>query len=162
MIKWNEVTWYSRFGAIILFVGIIPTLAFYIGTEYEKTKTATNVAPKLYENVERASEVSKLETLDFCGHIYQAESQVLFGVDMMKRIAELATAQPERGICKNITGNLRDPILVPEVVYAPEDASGIYYYLGLGPIQFSFNPDTQEIFVHNGFDGSPTLLGTFK
>ena len=33
-IKWNEVTWYSRLGAIILFIGIVPALCFYIGAEY--------------------------------------------------------------------------------------------------------------------------------
>ncbi len=34
--KWNEVTWYSRLGAFILFFGVIPALAFYIGTEYRE------------------------------------------------------------------------------------------------------------------------------
>ncbi len=37
MIKWNEVTWHSRLGAIILFIAVIPTLSFYIGTQYEVT-----------------------------------------------------------------------------------------------------------------------------
>lgn len=34
MIRWNEVTWYSRWGAIILFLGVVPALCFYIGTQY--------------------------------------------------------------------------------------------------------------------------------
>ncbi len=34
MIKFNEVTWYSRFGAIILFLGVIPATVFYVGVEY--------------------------------------------------------------------------------------------------------------------------------
>jgi hypothetical protein len=34
--KWNEVTWYSRLGAIILFFGAIPALSFYIGMQYER------------------------------------------------------------------------------------------------------------------------------
>jgi hypothetical protein len=33
-IKWNEVTWYSRLGAIILFLGVVPVLCFYIGMQY--------------------------------------------------------------------------------------------------------------------------------
>jgi hypothetical protein len=37
MIKWNEVTWYSRLGALILFLAIVPALCFYIGTQYELT-----------------------------------------------------------------------------------------------------------------------------
>ncbi|MBX4192384.1 DKNYY domain-containing protein [Candidatus Parcubacteria bacterium] len=35
-IKWHEVTWYSKLGAIILFVGVVPALCFYIGIQYEK------------------------------------------------------------------------------------------------------------------------------
>jgi len=35
MIEWNRVTWYSKLGAIILFLGVIPALCFYIGTQYE-------------------------------------------------------------------------------------------------------------------------------
>ncbi len=38
MIKWNEVTWYSRLGAIILFIGVVPALCFYIGTRYQHQK----------------------------------------------------------------------------------------------------------------------------
>ncbi len=34
-IKWHEVTWYSKLGAIILFLGIVPVVCFYIGTQYE-------------------------------------------------------------------------------------------------------------------------------
>ncbi len=37
MIEWNKVTWYSKLGAIILFVGVVPALAFYIGTQYQNT-----------------------------------------------------------------------------------------------------------------------------
>ena len=40
-IKWNEITWYSKLGAIILFFGIVPTLAFYIGTRYEQVQQMT-------------------------------------------------------------------------------------------------------------------------
>jgi hypothetical protein len=34
-IEWNKVTWYSKLGAIILFVGVVPALSFYIGTQYQ-------------------------------------------------------------------------------------------------------------------------------
>jgi len=37
MIKWNKVTWYSKLGAIILFILVVPILTFYIGTQYERT-----------------------------------------------------------------------------------------------------------------------------
>ena len=33
-IQWHEVTWYSKLSAIILFIGVIPALCFYIGEQY--------------------------------------------------------------------------------------------------------------------------------
>ena len=37
-IKWNEVTWYSKLAAIVVLLGMVPTLCFYIGAQYELTK----------------------------------------------------------------------------------------------------------------------------
>ena len=36
-IQWNRVTWLSWWLAVFLFVGVIPFIAFYIGSEYGKT-----------------------------------------------------------------------------------------------------------------------------
>lgn len=35
--KWNEVTWYSRLLAIIIFIAVLPAMAFYVGTKYQET-----------------------------------------------------------------------------------------------------------------------------
>jgi hypothetical protein len=43
-IKWNEVTWYSKLGAIVLFVGVIPALSFYIGMQYQAVRTLSNAS----------------------------------------------------------------------------------------------------------------------
>ncbi len=37
-IEWNKITWYSKLGAIILFIFVVPVLTFYIGMQYEQTK----------------------------------------------------------------------------------------------------------------------------
>jgi len=37
-IKWHEVTWYSKLGALILFLGVVPALSFYIGIQYQLTR----------------------------------------------------------------------------------------------------------------------------
>jgi hypothetical protein len=45
-INWHEPTPFSRMLGIILFVGVIPVLSFYIGTQYQdmqSTKTAMHV-----------------------------------------------------------------------------------------------------------------------
>ena len=38
MIEWNKVTWYSKWGAIIVFILVLPILTFYIGTKYRETQ----------------------------------------------------------------------------------------------------------------------------
>ncbi len=40
MIKWNEYTWYSRLAAIVFFILILPSLTFYIGVQYQLTKSS--------------------------------------------------------------------------------------------------------------------------
>jgi hypothetical protein len=37
-IKWHEVTWYSRWGAITLFLVVVPVLAFVVGMKYQEVK----------------------------------------------------------------------------------------------------------------------------
>ncbi|MES2623539.1 MAG: hypothetical protein V4576_04005 [Patescibacteria group bacterium] len=36
--QWNQVTWYSKLGALIVFLLVIPILSFYVGTQYERTQ----------------------------------------------------------------------------------------------------------------------------
>ena len=39
MIKFNQVTWYSKLAAAILFILVLPILTFYIGIQYQATMT---------------------------------------------------------------------------------------------------------------------------
>ncbi len=39
MIKFNEVTWYSKLAAVLFFIGVLPILTFYIGVQYQKTNS---------------------------------------------------------------------------------------------------------------------------
>lgn len=39
-VNWHEPTPLSRFLSIVLFVGIIPALCFYVGTQYEAVQHA--------------------------------------------------------------------------------------------------------------------------
>lgn len=45
MIKFNEVTWYSKLAAVIFFLFVMPAWAFYIGTQYERAQRPYGVAP---------------------------------------------------------------------------------------------------------------------
>ena len=60
-IKFNEVTWYSRFLAIVIIFGALPLLVFFIGREYEKTMSALN-----QENIAALS----YSASDNSGHFY--------------------------------------------------------------------------------------------
>ena len=37
-IKFNEVTWYSKLGAVIVLFIIVPAISFYLGNYYQETK----------------------------------------------------------------------------------------------------------------------------
>src|SRR3989338_11070875 len=66
------------------------------------------------------------EAVSFCGKEYKAETKMLFGIDTVKRIAELATLNPENGICENIAMNdIEGEVLRIEYRHVPEDASNI-------------------------------------
>lgn len=45
IIQFNTVTWYSKLGAVILFILVVPTLTFFIGREYQKTVDVLHDAP---------------------------------------------------------------------------------------------------------------------
>ncbi len=57
MIEWNRVTWYSKLGAALLFIVVVPSLAFYIGRQYEKTvairSSFNDVVPEVVEQTEQ-------------------------------------------------------------------------------------------------------------
>ena len=42
MIKWNEVTWYSKLGAALVLFGVLPVISFYIGYQYKEAKEEKN------------------------------------------------------------------------------------------------------------------------
>ncbi len=54
-IKFNEVTWYSKLAAIIFFLGILPTLTFYLGTRYHEVKNFDTVTIFQAEKEDNAS-----------------------------------------------------------------------------------------------------------
>ena len=53
MLKWHEVTPLSRLLAIIVFVGLIPAIFFYLGMQYQDMKATESLMhtyefPRLY------------------------------------------------------------------------------------------------------------------
>lgn len=44
MIKCNEITWYSRLATIVVLIGVVPSVTFYIGSEYGRLIEMNNNA----------------------------------------------------------------------------------------------------------------------
>jgi hypothetical protein len=56
MIKFNEVTWYSKLAAVIVFLVIVPILAFYIGTQYQEIKDSNSIVAPAQNHTPAVSE----------------------------------------------------------------------------------------------------------
>jgi len=54
MIKFNEVTWYSKLAAVIFFIGILPVLTFYIGTQYQRVHMMSDFTTNLSSKADTA------------------------------------------------------------------------------------------------------------
>lgn len=52
MIRWNEVTWYSKLAAVIFFIIVLPVWTFYLGIQYEKTQLILNQGKEIIINSE--------------------------------------------------------------------------------------------------------------
>ncbi len=63
MIKFNEVTWYSKLATIIFFIGIWPVLTFYIGIQYEKALQISLNETTLEVTPVRTEEISQTESV---------------------------------------------------------------------------------------------------
>lgn len=55
IIEWNKVTWYSKLGALIVFIVVIPFLTFVIKNEYEKTIEVLDASSSLTETQYRST-----------------------------------------------------------------------------------------------------------
>jgi hypothetical protein len=69
MIKFNEVTWYSKLAAVIFFLAVLPILTFYIGMEYEKTEEAM-MPPSVVTSSPTVTNTSGYELLTYTNAKY--------------------------------------------------------------------------------------------
>ncbi len=78
-VKWNEVTWYSKLGAVIFFLGVVPLLCFYIGIQYEKAFTENdNLLSQL-----QTRDISRVDTLNSptlipIGSLFASDTQYIY------------------------------------------------------------------------------------
>jgi|GEM_PF-3325123 len=90
MIKWHEVTWYSKLGAAIVLFGALPVLSFHIGKEYEKINQTNNIF------IEMSGTQEPLETL-IVNNVDQEEISNTLTKTRDLSDSEMTTATSSRG-----------------------------------------------------------------
>jgi hypothetical protein len=67
MIKFNEVTWYSKLAAVIFFLVIVPLLVFYIGTQYQEVKSLNAMGNSFQGSASVVAKKSKSKDVEEVG-----------------------------------------------------------------------------------------------
>lgn len=63
MIKFNEVTWYSKLAAVIFFLGIFPVWTFYIGTVYQNIVNENKVVEQIIYTTHTKGETDTTDSI---------------------------------------------------------------------------------------------------
>ena len=99
------------------------------------------------------------QTVNFCGTSYQVEKVMIDDTDIIKRIAELATAKPESGVCPGVKNNFA---FGNETKLDSRNSNFDEYWLSFSSLFFIFQPERNKIFIEDAFAGHRTYFGTIK
>lgn len=152
----------TTLGTIILVV-ITVTVGIFVWT-YEKGQRfdmEIAQAPVFQKKTVKSDlDQTQMNEVLFCGKIYRTNRAVVDGIDVVQRIAEIATAHPEDYVCndlENMSGNL----LEVKVVQHPNDTdynAGDYYV----EMRQTYKVSENRIYKLSGFDGTPVYYGDLK
>ncbi len=70
-IEFNKVTWYSKLGALILFIFVIPSLTFYIGRKYEEVQNLS-----IYTEIPDSKIIKSLNS-DYLNSTYNIDGETI-------------------------------------------------------------------------------------
>ncbi len=77
MIKFNEVTWYSKLAAVIFFIGVLPVITFCIGVQYENVKRLSEEPVRTYSTMSKGdNSVKTLPNSFFTDGIKQEDPEL--------------------------------------------------------------------------------------
>lgn len=163
-------------GTIILVIIAITVGVFVWKVENEKGEIQSlniNVKQKnFFENQENQNQQGRAavnneldkEEVSFCGKIYETETIVLDGVDVVKRIAALSQNNKLR-ICENIETNSPDKnlnsSLIKQSIEAVDYKEGIYF-AQISVLGFKIDLNANSIYVLSAFDSEITFVGKLK
>lgn len=113
-----------------------------------------------------------LRGVSFCGKIYQAEQVIIDGVDVVQRIAELATngqlkngeIQIENDFCKYLSdymyskkvigSDTANELTISEISILTNEAGHKIYYVFIANSGFALDATTKYIYSIGAFDGN--------
>ncbi len=128
MIRWHEVTWYSRWGAILLFLVVVPVLCFYIGTQYElasqsvikplPTASVSTVSPKI--TCAQAADAQLKTDAGILPHLTESTTSV--------HISDYGLIQNCYFLNKNVSNSTLDQAYDPKVDPPTYEQDTLYFY----------------------------------
>ena len=162
----------------LLFLQSGPAADLSPGTPPPITKDEETTSPQPSGKIDEHLTIDNtLRDVNFCGKTYKVKQVFIGGVDVVQRVAELATESliPKdikdgiyaEEICQGVQDNNPEGIIeIEKVNFIQETEVGQkenrYMVLANGFL-FVINVDTNEIYGVDGFDGSPIgPIGTLK
>lgn len=123
-IEFNKVTWYSKWGALILFLIVLPILTFYIGREYQKTVyVVENNSIYIAEETSEAVEASA----DPLNATYSIDDEQITLVNGVAKTSGTET----RIFGEPVKGDLNNDGKIDYVFFLSQETSGtgIFFYV---------------------------------
>lgn len=117
-IEFNKVTWYSKFGAMILFLFVIPWLAFYIGEKYQEVKMLNQLISFFDKNNKSENPVKSFLNLK-----YKIDDQEITLINGKSENTEVF-GQPIEGDLNN--DGINDVI---SLIYQQTSGTGTFFYV---------------------------------
>jgi len=134
IIKWNEVTWYSKLGAVILFILVVPVLTFYIGRKYQETITIINTTPVVGESpVPKTTQIKFSFSDPLNGtYIIDGEKITLRNGQYIENVGNLTVVPSEIHVFGElVTGDVSGDRKPDKVffLYQESGGTGIFFYV---------------------------------
>lgn len=134
-IQFNTVTWYSKLGAVILFILVVPTLTFYIGRKYQETVTLLEQSEVPSVTASKQSTLSRptgsVDPLS-CSYLIDGEQVTLVNGSSVEPIVSGSAATLETHVFgKPVYGDLNgdgqeDAIFF---LYQETGGTGVFFYV---------------------------------
>lgn len=141
--------------ALLVGLGLIVLLtAVVLAVYFPLSKSQPVIEEPLRETTEELEKNEVLREVSFCGEVYKTNGAMIDGVEVVERIAQIASANPSDYVCDNINTNQSNKDFL-EAQLRPDEANEGYYL----SIQSQFHIVDGKIYKLSGFDGTESYYG---